>query len=459
MSENSHSQDVDCPRDNKKVDGDCDSNIFSNNAPLNVFSSSSFSSLDGIASPSDKKNAAQGGNSSSSSSSSSTSASASSSNIDILHWAGKMNPEKSDSTSLSSVTASMKTTASNSDPEEGKKLKRAFSDMNVVTNKPPQSTEESGNVICSLANEGNESNSDNEGDDHNENNDDGNDSKGKKGGSSVRPNVREHSKAQREKRKGNISGLEKQAKELTDDLNDMNCQFISALETCRAQRQRQHRVIVSFLKLWMNDQSANTDSGGNGESSVLADISSQPIGNIIGFEARQAKWAALFSNPTGLLNSRPTFGGANRCSAGADVACPPCHSVSMRLPCTFSRFAPPMTSSAYATSSSSPSSSSSSSSKELKHISFDPEESGTGTKASRTLSSLEHIIADSTSLAVMCQNISEFGPVQICHFMLGIDVPMEDFISKDLIAIAPFYIYSKNATMCGGKFEIDLKGK
>ena len=409
---------------------------------------SSFGSLDGIV---EKKMSSDAIESAASSSTSSVM------NMDILHWAGKIDAPASMSLATQSSTES---TTSNSDPDKGKKLKRVFSDVTVISN-VLQSAEESAKAV--LNDDDNSNNSDNEEED------DDDDDEGEGEGllkskntkeskdSSSRPNVREHSKAQREKRKGNICGLEQQARELTNDLNNMNCKFIAALETCRGRRQRQHHMIVTFLKLWIHDD----NDGGNDVSNIV------PKGTSIGFAARQSQWAALFSKPENMLRSRSGSGGGQS-QVTADIASSLQQPISMMLPGTFSRFAPPMNASSYQSSSSSAPSQQTVSQSDLEsptsssagrvHLSFNPQEAGAGTKSRRVLSSLSHIIADSTSLAVMCQNISAFGPVQICHFMLGIDVPMEDFVSEDLIAVAPFYIYSKNATMCGGKFEIDLKG-
>jgi len=359
-------------------------------------------------------------------------------NMGILHWAGKI-----DSEAMTSSLATASTESPQTELDNSMTRKRSFSDIdeNVGSHQPSQSVQDAFN----MSKDGNSSNSDNDGDNDEEVE---NTSEKPKKGASSRPNVREHSKAQREKRKGNITGLEQQARELTVDLNNMNCQFIASLESCRARRHQQHRMAEAFLKLWINDVNAKSEGG--------TDFNHHPSGNIIGYEARKAKWCALFSNTENpdiyqgnSPRSRTALSSTSSSTAPLDLP------IQMILPSTFSRFSPPMSLRSYPQIESS----TKNSSEKRVHVSFSPEQNfGSGTKTSRYMQSLSDIIADSTCIAVMCQNISEFGPVQICHFMLGIDVPLDGFISEDLIAVAPFYLYSKNATMCGGNFEIDIKG-
>ena len=339
----------------------------------------------------------------------------SSSFMDEMHWPGDMN--------ISSSTLQhgiRQETLESGDVALGKK-KRSFSDTQPV--------QQFGSTSVMTDAQRMLSDDDDSGDDMDDvKNDDGT-MGGKSRKSSSRPNVREHSKAQREKRKGNISGLERQAHELTADLNSMNSQFISALEVCRSRRNEQHRVIVSFLKLWINDERSNVDARSGSGGSFMGQ---QPIRCNMSHGERLAKWAAFFADG---------FAPDNTGGLPLDL------SVSMILPCTFSRFSPPMSANSYCS--------------KAEESSFRYSFYGKygGTRTPRILSTLDQIVADSTSLAVMCQNISEFGSVQICQFMMGIDVPLEDFISEELVAVAPFYLYSKNATMCGGTFEIDLKGE
>ena len=363
-----------------------------------------------------------------------------STSVGILQWANKV--DGSAMTLAPSTAPAQRTSTPTKSGSMGKK-KRSFSDVNLSS-----SNVDSAAALASIdaLNVKEEDNNLDSGDDENDYDDgdgDGGTGNNRKG-SSARPNVREHSKAQREKRKGNISGLEQQARELTVDLNNMNCQFIAALESCRSRRQQQHRFVESLLKLWVGDES----SGNNGN-----DTNRNPSVNNRGYEARQAKWAELF-NSSGYPVYVEGVEGKNR-SGTVNLGSP----ITMILPNTISRFSPPMSQRSYSTGVPLASNSNVNENPQPVQISFTVDHQySTGTKASRHLMSIADIIADSTSLAVMCQNISEFGPVQICHFMLGIDVPLDGFISEDLIAIAPFYLYSKNATMCGGKFEIDIKG-
>ena len=82
---------------------------------------SSFGSLDGIV---EKKMSSDAIESAASSSTSSVM------NMDILHWAGKIDAPASMSLATQSSTES---TTSNSDPDKGKKLKRVFSDLERFT--------------------------------------------------------------------------------------------------------------------------------------------------------------------------------------------------------------------------------------------------------------------------------------------------------------------------------------
>ena len=99
-------------------------------------------------------------------------------------------------------------------------------------------------------------------------------------------------------------------------------------------------------------------------------------------------------------------------------------SIEMSIPCTTTRFRPP----------------------------------GQIVNCRRVMKGVSEIIADAISISVMCLIISNHGLVPISKFQLHVDVPLTNFIVEDDAAMADFNIYSKNATLCGGKYEIHLNG-
>jgi hypothetical protein len=85
----------------------------------------------------------------------------------------------------------------------------------------------------------------------NSSDDDEDDDDGTKGNRSQRrSNVREHSKAQREKRKAVVIDLETAAKSLTTELNDMETQLRSNLEHSAFKKTYFHDTILAFLSAW-----------------------------------------------------------------------------------------------------------------------------------------------------------------------------------------------------------------
>jgi hypothetical protein len=86
--------------------------------------------------------------------------------------------------------------------------------------------------------------------DNNTSSDDDDDNEAKGNKSQRRSNVREHSKAQREKRKAVVLDLEAAAKALTTELNDMEAHLRSNLEHGAFKRTYFHETISAFLSAW-----------------------------------------------------------------------------------------------------------------------------------------------------------------------------------------------------------------
>jgi hypothetical protein len=181
-----------------------------------------------------------------------------------------------------------------------------------------------------------------------------------------RPNVREHSKAQREKRKATINGLEDKAKRYSTELAENSRVFRETLEKYVFRRKYCHETLNNFLTMWIR-----------------------------GEESEEA-WQVV-----------------------VDV-----HVIEMSLPFTTTRFRPP----------------------------------GQVVNSRRVLKGVTEIIADAASLSVMCITISNLGLVPFCKFQLHIEIPVANFFLEEDVAMADMNIYSKNAAVCGGKYEIHVDG-
>lgn len=182
-----------------------------------------------------------------------------------------------------------------------------------------------------------------------------------------RPNVREHSKAQREKRKATINGLEDKAKRYSAELTENSRIFRETLEKYAFRRKYCYETLNNFLGMWIR-----------------------------GEESEEA-WQVV-----------------------VDV-----QSIEMSLPFTTTRFRPP----------------------------------GQVVNSRRVLKGVTEIIADAISLSVMCIAISNLGLVPFCKFQLNIELPLNNFLLEEDVAMADINIYSKNATVCGGKYEIHVDGE
>mmetsp|Transcript_4088 Transcript_4088/g.6336 ORF Transcript_4088/g.6336 Transcript_4088/m.6336 type:complete len:927 (+) Transcript_4088:144-2924(+) len=181
-----------------------------------------------------------------------------------------------------------------------------------------------------------------------------------------RPNVREHSKAQREKRKAIIQDLETNAKALTAELNESDKVFKNTLEQVGFKRKYFYDMLKNFLTLWITGD-GNEDS-----------------------------WQAL-----------------------VDIQC-----IELALPITTSRFSPP----------------------------------GQIINGRRYIKGLQQIMADSSSIALMCTAISNLGRLPICQLSLEVDIPYSNFFIEGDTAFADVNICSRNAVICGGSSEMHIDG-
>lgn len=181
-----------------------------------------------------------------------------------------------------------------------------------------------------------------------------------------RPNVREHSKAQREKRKAAIKSLEEKAALYSAELTESNRQFRENLEKYAFRRKYSYETVCNFANMWIR-----------GEQSMET-------------------WQVVVEQ-----------------------------SIEMTIPFTTTRFRPP----------------------------------GQSLNGRRVLKGVTDIIGDATSLAVMCVSISNQGRVPMCKFQLQVDIPQPNFVIEDEVAMANISIFSKNATLCGGKYEIHVHGR
>lgn len=181
-----------------------------------------------------------------------------------------------------------------------------------------------------------------------------------------RPNIREHSKAQREKRKAIVADMENSAKSLTTQLNDMENLLRTNLEHIAFKRSYFHETISSFLSAW--------SSG----------------------DDRIETWQTLVDRQF----------------------------TEMALPLTTTRYYPP----------------------------------GQIINGRRVLRGLNQVIADASSIALLCSSIVSKGSLPICSFTFSVEVPLHNFLVDNDVAFGSFKLFTKSVLLSGGLHEINISG-